>query len=97
MDSILPHIIDLKYKINLLASRYNDLKENNINLQNEKVSLLAKIEDLEVEVKGLKKRIEVVDVTKGISVKNSNSVGFARTRVNNLIREIDKCISLLNN
>ena len=97
MDSILPHIIDLKDKINLLASRYNDLKENNINLQNEKVSLLAKIEDLEVEVKGLKKRIEVVDVTKGISVKNSNSVGFARTRVNNLIREIDKCISLLNN
>ena len=61
------------------------------------MSLLAKIEDLEVEVKGLKKRIEVVDVTKGISVKNSNSVGFARTRVNNLIREIDKCISLLNN
>ena len=97
MNSILPHIIDLKNKINLLASRYNDLKENNISLQNEKMSLLDKIEDLEVQVKELRKRIEVVDVTKGISVKNSNSVGFARTRVNNLIREIDKCISLLNN
>ena len=58
--------------------------------------LMKKHEALEIEVKELKKRIEVVDLTKGISVKNSNSVDFARTRVNNLIREIDKCISLLN-
>ena len=97
MDSILPHIIDLKSKINLLASKHGDLIEKNISLKKENVSLGEKVNDLKQEIEELKKRIEVVDLTKGISVRDSNSIGFARKRVNNLIREIDKCISLLNN
>ena len=37
-----------------------------------------------------------VDIAKGIVIKDDDSVDFARGRVNNLIRQIDKCISLLN-
>ena len=96
MDSILPQIIDLKKRVSLLASRYVDVKERNVDLEHDKVVLISKIQGLESEIKELKKRVEVVDVAKGISLENSESVHFARTRVNSLIRDIDKCITLLN-
>tara|TARA_B100000700_G_C14968880_1_gene820265 strand:- start:946 stop:1239 length:294 start_codon:yes stop_codon:yes gene_type:complete len=96
VDSISPHILDLKKKINLLLSRHKDLIANNALLKNDKLGLLEKNECLEDEIKELKKRIEVVDVVKGISKEDSDSTSFARVRVNNLIRQIDKCIALLN-
>jgi len=96
VDSILSQIIDLKKRVSLLASRYVDVKERNVDLENDKLVLMSKIQGLENEIKELKKRVEVVDVVKGISFENSESIHFARTRVNSLIRDIDKCITLLN-
>lgn len=96
MDSILAQIIDLKKKMSLLASRYVNVKEQNVGLENDKVVLIRKVQGLENEIKELRKRVEVADVAKGISLENSDSVSFARTRVNSLIRDIDKCIVLLN-
>ena len=96
MDSILAQIIDLKKKMSLLVSRYVNVKERNVGLENDKVVLIRKVQGLENEIKELRKRVEVVDVAKGISLENSDSVSFARTRVNSLIRDIDKCIVLLN-
>ena len=96
VDFILPQIIDLKKRVDLLVSRYVDVQERNAGLENEKLVLISKIQGLENQIKELKKRVEVVDVAKGISLKNNDSVHFARTRVNSLIRDIDKCITLLN-
>jgi len=96
VDSILTQIVDLKKRMSLLASRYVNVKERNVGLENDKVILIRKIQGLENEIKELRKRVEVVDVVKGISLENSDSVSFARTRVNSLIRDIDKCIILLN-
>ena len=60
------------------------------------MNLSKQILVLKEEVKELKKRLEVINVVKGIDLKNGDAMGFARNRVNTLIREIDKCISLLN-
>ena len=96
MNSVLPYIVDLKKKIDVLLSSYQQQKDKNIILDNEKSVLLDKITALETEIHTLKKRVEIVDIAKGIGVKDDQSVSFARGRVNTLIRQIDKCISLLN-
>ena len=96
MNSILSHIIDLRNDVDVLASNYKVQKEKNTLLNTEKSSLLEKISDLEDEIQTLKQRVEIVDMAKGIGVKDDHSVRFARDRVNTLIRQIDKCISLLN-
>ena len=62
----------------------------------DKIDLLERISDLKNEIKELKERVDIVDMAKGIGVKDEDSVTFARDRVNTLIRQIDKCISLLN-
>ena len=96
MDSILPYIVDLKERVNLLATSHQEMKIENQNLSSERGDLLNKIDTLEVEIKELKKRVEIVDIAQGMSVKNVNSIDVARNRVNSLIRQIDKCIALLN-
>ena len=96
VDSLLTQILDLKKHVLALRSRCADDTDQIVYLEKDNVFLKRKIQGLENEIKELKKRVEVVDVVKGMSLENSDSVSFARTRVNNLIRDIDKCITLLN-
>mgnify|MGYP001212370053 CR=1 FL=1 len=96
MDAILPYIIDLKKRVYLLIGQHNDLKKRNLDLGNENNLLLQRITLLEDEIKELKERVEIVDMAKGVGLKEAGSVDFARGRLNTLIRQIDKCISMLN-
>jgi len=96
VDSILSYVVDLKKQIGVLISRHKNIEDENYILSSERVDLLKKIEVLEVEVRELKERVEIVDIAQGIVAQDSDSVGFARVRVNTLIRQIDKCIALLN-
>ena len=90
------HIVDLKRKIVLLVANYENTKEENLKLRNDKQQMSTVINRLEQEVKDLKKRVEVVDLVQGVDLKDKDTMIFAKKRVNNLIRDIDKCISLLN-
>ena len=95
MKPISNYIFDLRKQVSTLLANYKELKINKEKLSGEKIMLLQKVENLEAEIKELKKRVEVVDVVQGMTSKDNVS-NFARNKVNGLIREIDKCISLLN-
>jgi len=90
------HIVDLKRKIALLVVNYENTKGENLRLRNDKQHMVEVIHGLEQEVKDLTKRVEVVDLVQGVDQKDKDAMIFAKKRVNNLIRDIDKCISLLN-
>jgi len=96
MDSISHYVFDLKEQVALLLSKYKELRSSNVDLDGQRMNLLKKINYLENEIKVLKKRVEVVDVVQGMRMKDGDSANFARVKVNTLIRQIDKCISLLN-
>jgi|TARA_B100000530_G_scaffold126675_1_gene79302 predicted nucleic acid-binding Zn-ribbon protein len=96
VEVILPYIIKLKNEIDLLLNKYKVEKNKVLSLNTEKKIMMERIVNLENEIKELKERVDVVDLVKGINDKDDESASFARTRVNNLIRQIDKCISLLN-
>ena len=96
MNSISSYISTLKQQVSLLLSKYQELSVYNKELHHQKSDLLERVKSLENEIQELKKRVDVVNVVQGISVKEGESASFARTKVNHLIRQIDKCISLLN-
>jgi len=96
MSSISSYISTLKKQVSLLLSKYQALSVYNEELSHQKLDLLERVKGLENEIQELKKRVEVVNVVEGISLKEGESASFARIKVNNLIRQIDKCISLLN-
>ena len=96
VNTLMSHVLDLKKKITSLVANYQNAKNENLKLINDKREMTKEINRLEGEVKILTKRVEVVDLVQGVDLKDKDAMIFARKRVNNLIRDIDKCISLLN-
>ena len=96
VNTLMSHVLDLKKKITSLVANYQNAKNENLKLINDKREMTKVINRLEGEVKILTKRVEVVDLVQGVDLKDKDAMIFARKRVNNLIRDIDKCISLLN-
>ena len=86
-----------KLKSNVLRVRSLHEKEKAaVNLlEKEKNELLAKLLQKEREIESLETKFNTLKLAKSISGEN-NDMQDAKVKVNNLVREIDKCIALLN-
>ena len=89
-------ISSLEIKINKLLSSFNNLKLVNDDLKNEKFRLSLELEDKYKEINALNDKIKIMSISKSVDVSN-NDVKENRLKINEYIREVDKCIALLNN
>ena len=87
---------ELKFKVERLIKLYiasletNRMQESRIN------ELLTEIGNLKSENKILNEELKTARVANAISGNNDGSYQ-AKMRINHLVREIEKCIALLNN
>ncbi len=87
---------ELKFKVERLIKLYiasletKRIQESRIN------ELLTEIESLKSENKILNEELKTARVANAISGNNDGNYQ-AKMRINQLVREIDKCIALLNN
>ena len=86
---------DLKRNTQLLFERYNKLEQQNLMLCKQVENLQQEIELLEHEKIELGRSYEQLKVANRILSKEDGS-GEAKQKIDFLIREIDKCIALLN-
>jgi len=90
------YIIDeLKQKILLLAEKLEKQKKSNSKLIAEKNDLEEKIRNRENELNELKQHNNTLKLSKAFLSKNGESQE-AKLQINKIVREIDKCIALLN-
>mgnify|MGYP001412724622 FL=1 len=94
--SMINIISSLEIKINKLLSSFNNLKLVNDELKNEKSRLSVELEDKSKEIHALNDKIKIMSISKSVDVSN-NDVKETRLKINEYIREVDKCIALLNN
>jgi hypothetical protein len=94
--SMINIISSLEIKINKLLSSFNNLKLVNDELKNEKFRLSLELEDKYKEINALNDKIKIMSISKSVDVSN-NDVKETRLKINEYIREVDKCIALLNN
>lgn len=87
---------ELKFKVERLIKLYIASLENNRIQENRINELLNEIGDLKSENKILNEELKTARVANAISGNNDGSYQ-AKMRINQLVREIDKCIALLNN
>jgi ABC-type phosphate transport system auxiliary subunit len=85
----------LEINIQKLMLVYGELKKENQLLHNEIESLKGSIQAKDTEFKDLKTRFESLKLAK-LLVPNSDDQHEAKLKVNRIVREIDKCIALLN-
>ncbi len=86
---------ELKEKIKIIISFVDQAHEEKDSLKQEITDLNNRIKQNEIELTELKNRYTNLKIAKSI-VAGDEDVHDARIKVNRIVREIDKCIALLN-
>ena len=89
-------ISNIEIKLNNLLSSHNKLKEINESLNAEKANLLSDIEMKNKEIDALKDKIKIMSISKSVDASKGD-IRQTKLKINEYIREIDKCIAQLNN
>jgi len=85
----------LQEKIQKVIVLHDQLKNENKRLLTENDELLNTIKNKDNEIKALQTKHDQLKLAKLLSTK-SEDVHDAKLKVNRIVREIDKCIALLN-
>ena len=93
MKILLENIIG---KVGELIISYDKITKEKELLVKEKESYLEKINSLKSEINNLNSYIKELKVSKSLS-NNEHDNSLAKKKINMFLREIDKCIALLNN
>jgi len=88
-------IESLQSKVEKLIIQHNKAKEDIKQLKEENISLQGKLTYTKVQAKELSDNNKVLKLAKSLSGKEGKSTDI-KLKINELIREIDKCIAQVN-
>ncbi len=86
---------ELDIKGRQLALRHTKLKEEYGKLQQKHIETEAAIHQYKQTIQELEKQIQILTIAKSIPTGKDSSI--AKKKINELLRELDTCIDLLNN
>jgi hypothetical protein len=89
-------IAEISQKIKRLGENKRELTERLQKSERESEVLKEKIISLEMDLGKLKEENHVLMMAKTLDAPHNEGSTEARKRINELVKEIDKCISLLN-
>lgn len=84
----------IEYKIGQLGGSYHALLQENRGLNESLEKQKQQIEIQKQRIEQLEERIKLLTIAKSIETTEGNVE--AKVKINELVREIDKCIGLLN-
>lgn len=93
MDELSLIVEGLENKVKKLLVRKTQLKERIFQLEEERLKLQEQLDDRSRQIRQLEERITGLEVAGTLGEGDST---HARQKINELLREIDKCQSLLN-
>ena len=88
-------LVILKRKLDELLERYNSLRSEVQTLKNGNEVLRASLQDREEKMKELEIKYERVKLSGALLGEGENAFE-AKKKITELVREIDKCVALLN-
>lgn len=88
-------IKDFKTRIRQLLARYQQMRDENMHLQEEVKQLKDTIKIATAEKTALKEDYDKLKTAKMIDISNED-LAQSKRRIDKLVHKIDKCIALLN-
>jgi chromosome segregation ATPase len=88
-------LVLLNRKIDELVNNFSSLREENMDLKSRNDALNVKLQNREDELKELEKKYDRLKLS-GALLGEGENASEAKRRINELMREIDKCIALLD-
>ena len=94
MNLVAEHLQKLEEKIRQLTEDHKKNKTEKDQLIKQSVIQLRTIEEQKIEIESLKKQVQALKIAK--SVDSNQATGKVNDKIQDLVREIDRCIELLN-
>ena len=89
-------VVNIESKVNKIISLYNSLKKEKEEILEKNKTLKSELEDRDHDIKMLEEKIKLLRITKSVSTHDVEKNKESRQKINEYVREIDKCIALLN-
>ena len=94
-DQIYEELIILNRKLDELFNRYNELKTECMNLRSVNEAVKKQLLERDARIKELENRYERIKLSGALLGDGEHAVE-ARKKITELVREIDRCVALLN-
>jgi len=88
-------IESIERKVSKLLIEQKKIKNKNSNLQTNNNALTKKLDEKDLEITKLLDKVKLMNISKSVLTTNDD-VKATRLKINEYVREIDKCIALLN-
>jgi Mg2+ and Co2+ transporter CorA len=89
-------IKQLLEKTKLLAERYQQQVKKNNQLEIELAELRNKLEQQNEIIKDLEERNKILKLAASLRGNTDENISSIKLKINQLVKEIDKCVALLN-
>lgn len=89
-------VISIEKKVNNLISLYESIKKEKEEILNENDKLKKEMSEKDIMINNLEEKIKLLKITNSVASKDVDSNKESRQKINEYVREIDKCIALLN-
>ena len=86
----------IENKVYNIISLYNSLKKEKEEILEENRKLKSDISEREKSIKSLEEKINLLRISKSVGALDVKKNMESRRKINEYVREIDKCIALLN-
>jgi predicted nuclease with TOPRIM domain len=88
-------INSIEVKLEKLITRLSQLQVEKSDLQKNNDALNAKLQEQEKQIVTLHDKVKLMNISKSVDATKED-VKATRLKINEYVREIDKCIALLN-
>ncbi|MBT3612332.1 MAG: hypothetical protein HN522_05275 [Flavobacteriales bacterium] len=85
----------IEVKLGKLIAKYQQVKQEKLILQQENDDFVASLKLKEIEILNLQEKVKLMNISKSVDA-SKQEVKETRLKINEYVREIDKCIALLN-
>jgi len=89
-------VVNIEKKVNKIISLYRSLKKEKEKILEENTNLRSEILERDSNIKSLEEKIKLLRITKSVGDHDLEINKESRQKINEYVREIDKCIALLN-
>ena len=86
---------NIEVKLGKLIAKYHQVKQEKLILQQENEDFVASLKLKEIEILNLQEKVKLMNISKSVEA-SKQEVKETRLKINEYVREIDKCIALLN-
>ena len=88
-------INNIEVKVGKLIAKYDQLNAEKLHLQRNNNTLNVRLQDKESQIAALQDKVKLMNISKSVDA-SKEEVKSTRLKINEYVREIDKCIALLN-